>query len=155
MSAAKLDCKPNVVAGYPVRRALNTRVLIGYGNAKTLPRLSKVQSIIIKKVAEEFGYLYPYIPAQLEEEIHDKETQWADEAVRNFLQIPLLVDYQKLSRMVADKYTSVLQTWSYDRKINSDSVVISWHNKKDIQYFITMVNAKGETLKLPDPRYYW
>lgn len=44
-------------------------------------------------MAEEFWYLYPYMPTHLEEEIFDKEVQWVDEAVRSFLQIPLQLDF--------------------------------------------------------------
>lgn len=56
----------------------------------------------------EYGYLYPYIPAHLEDEIFDKEVQWVDEAVRSFLQIP--PDFPKLSPKVAEKYHSVVNT---------------------------------------------
>lgn len=155
----KFDCKPDIVAGYPVQHAPDPQVLPGYGDPKTLPRLSKVQHIIIKKVAEEYGYLYPYIPDCLEEEIQDKEIQWIDEAVLSFLQIPLWVDLTKLSLKTAEKYLSVPHTWGYDHKINLDRVIIHRPNKADIQHYITTVNAKGETLKLPNPlitgKWYW
>lgn len=77
--------KPEVVSGYTVQRAPEARVLSAYVDPKALPQMSKIQCIIIKRVAEDYGYLYPYIPPHLEEEIMEKETQWVDEAVRHFL----------------------------------------------------------------------
>lgn len=72
-----------------------------------LPRLSKLQHIVAKKVAEEYGYLYPYIPTQLEEEIQEKRVQWVDAAIRSFLKIPLHVEFEKLSPRYVEKYTNV------------------------------------------------
>lgn len=94
----KSDCKPDIVAGYPVQCVPDARVLTGYGDPKALPRLSKTQCIIIKKVAEEYGYLYPYIPAHLEKEIQDKETQDEDEAVWSLFWMPLRVDFEVVTQ---------------------------------------------------------
>lgn len=69
-----------------------------------------MQRIIIKKLAEEYGYLYSYILAHLEEKILDKETQWVDETVRSFLRIPLQEEFPKLSPTVAERYVSVSHT---------------------------------------------
>lgn len=129
IEATKSDCKPDVVAGYLVQCALKPRVLPGYGDPKTLPRLSKVQRVIIKKVAEEYGYLYAYIPAQLEEEIQDKETQWI-----KFPSDPSAGGLPKVVPKIAKKYLSVLHTWGYDRKLNLNSVIIHRPNKADIQH---------------------
>lgn len=68
----KLLCKPDMVAGHRVLRAPDARVLPRCEDPKSLPRLSKLQQEVFRKVAEEYGYLYPYIPAHLEEEIQAK-----------------------------------------------------------------------------------
>lgn len=71
----------------------------------------------MRKVSEEYGYFYPYVPESLKAEIQCKRAQWVDTVIREYLKIPAHWDIKKLSPRHAGKYTMVLQTWDYGRHI--------------------------------------
>lgn len=85
-------------------------MLPGCGDPKLLPRLSKLQRIVMRKVAEEYGYLYLYVPESLEAEIQSKRTQWVDVVIREYLKIHAHCDIRNLSPRHAEKYKNVFQT---------------------------------------------
>lgn len=109
----------------------------------------------MRKVAEGYGYLYPYVPESLEAEIQCKQTQWVDAAIREYLKIPAHCDIRKLAPRHAGKYTNVLQTWDYGRHIYPNCVIIRRPKPADVQHYITTFGSSGKPVQLPDPRYYW
>lgn len=153
--SVRLPCKSDTLAGNRVQCAVDPQILPGCGDPKALPRLSKVQRIVIKKVDEEYGYLYPYVPACLEKEIQEKRMQWIDAAIRSYLSVPLCGELEKMSPRHTEKYANILQTWNYGRHIYFDCVIIRRPNQKDIQHYITTIGSSGKPLQLPDPSYYW
>lgn len=92
--------KPDTIAGYSVRCAPDTPVLPGCGDTKRLT----LQGIVRKKVAEEYGYLYPYVPETLIQS-NVNQAQWIDTAFRGFLKIPAVCDVKKLSPRNAKRDT--------------------------------------------------
>lgn len=117
--------------------------------------LSKLQHIVMKKIAEDCGYLNPYVPESLVAEIQCRQAQWIDTAIGDYLKISAQCDVKKWSYRNAGRYTTILQTCDYGRHIYPDCVIIRRHNQADLRHYITTIGSSGKPIQLPDPHYYW
>lgn len=153
-SFTSISQKPVTPVGYSVKCAPDTPLLPGFGDPTLLPRLFKLQCIIVKKVVEEYGYLYLYVPETLIAEIQCKHAQWIDTAITDYLKISAVCGVKKLSPRNAGRYTTILQT-SYYGHIYPDCVIIRRPNQADLWHYITTMGSSGKPIQLPDPHYYW
>lgn len=66
--ASLLEFEPTPI-GSMVRKSQNSCVSLGLGKNRTLPRLARLQRVLTKRVATEYGLEFPYVTQEIMQEI--------------------------------------------------------------------------------------
>lgn len=138
-----------------VCRAKDSYLQPGTGNPVALPKLSRFQWFLNKRVAREYGYEYPYVPEHVMDEIEANRKLWEEEDVWNYLGVPKPCRDINLSPVFADKFYSCMATWSHGRYIYKDKVLIKSPHRPDAKFSYPAVNDYGEQVEIPDPKWYF
>lgn len=118
-----------------------------------LPRLSRLQRVVNKKVALEYGYEYPYVPESVMQEVEENRQSWCEDEIWEYLGVPRpcrTPEYPKFW----ENFLSCKQSWSLGRHIYKDKVVVVKAGRRDQVHTANIYNKEGRMVEVPDPYYY-
>lgn len=75
-------------AGSMVSKSLDSCVPPGMGKNRSLPKLARLQRMLNKRVATEYGLEFPYVPQDVMQVIEVNRELWYSEAVWDYLSVP-------------------------------------------------------------------
>lgn len=105
-----------------VTRAPDFCVLPGRGRPRELTRLSRFQRNVQRRVAEEWGLDYPYIPENVMQVVEDSRDQWEDELVWNYLHVPRPLRTPESDLWM--RFQDIKKEWKLGRAIHKDRVLV-------------------------------
>lgn len=135
-----------------VSRATDACVLPGRGKAKDLPRLSRFQIEVQRKVAQEWCFDYPYVPEHIMEIIESSREAWEGELVWDYLHVPK--PKRTPDSEVWVRFKDIHRKWRLGRAIHKDRVLVVKAGQNTHSYSISVRGPGDSRKRLPDPRYY-
>lgn len=117
-----------------------------------LPKLACLQRIVMRRVAADYGWEYPYVPPALLSEM--ERERWYHDEIWSHLKVPRIKSTDLNLTDLNPRFERCLRDWSPGRYIFADRVVLKCPGKVYQVFSITTTDSNGDTLVLPDPRFY-
>lgn len=117
-------------------KAPDSYVLPGRGRPKELLRLSRFRRDVQKRVAQEWGFDYPYVPEQIMDIVEASREQWEGDLVWDYLHV--LKPQRTPDSEVWVRFQDIYKEWKLGRAIYKDRVLVLKAGQHTCSYSISV-----------------
>lgn len=133
-------------------KAPDSCVLPGRGKLRELPRLSRFQRDIQKRVAQEYGFDYPYVPEEIMNIVEASREQWERNLIWDYLHVPK--PQRTPDHTIWVRFQDIFKEWRQGRAIYKNRVLVKKPGQHTRSFSISVKGEGDSRKRLLDPRYY-
>lgn len=117
-----------------------------------MPRFSRFQREIQRKVALEWDLDHPYVPSQIMDIVENSRGEWEDDLVWDFLHVPKPLRVPESDAWA--QFMDIREEWKLGHAIYRDRVLVVKVGQPTRCHSVSVIEEGDSRRRLPDPHFY-